>query len=513
MPAYFYSFPFQVLLVTLVAATLRLLLLWPMGLNDDEAYYWMWSHMPSLSYFDHTPGAGLFLVPVVKLFGDQVLTLRVLSCLTGVSTAVVITLVARSINPELSQRQWITILWVSSICGFVLLANLVWTPDALLLLFFTLGIWQLDRALTEGTPGAWLWTGACFALAMLSKANAGPYIALIGLWMLAHPKGRSHLHSPWPWISFVIVLSSLLPVLIWNLNHDWAFFRFQGVHIFAPDGSTGTTDQAASVNWREIAIFLVVYPVVAGPAVVAAIMQGKVIFQNDDRSASKHLLLSVALVATCFFAVIASYKSLPAHWAIVSILMLYILGIAQMVQWRKRWIVLQWLACIPVLVLIVAMNHFPPTVSLSKNWRNGLVWDQVYTIMLQEHKKLPVGTLMAGLKYQDASQLAFYERWRWSELPGGHAVPSLNLSGRSNHYAHVWSNDSYKNANFLVLSKKATNRLDNHFCRVRFLGEHDVFYLGKKIRTIFLYYGENFAGRPDLGFGNIDSASCIDTIQ
>jgi len=148
--------------------------------------------------------------------------------------------------------------------------------------------------------------------------------------------------------------------------------------------------------------------------------------------------------------------------------------------------------------LAIGLNYVPATVAKSSNWRNGLVWDQKYQIMRLQQSQLPSKTILAARRYQDASQLAFYERERWHELPSGHAMPALNLWGRSNHYAHVWLNDSYRGEDLLVLSGGALTSLQPHFCKVRKIGTYTVQYLQQDIRTFSLYYGQGFLGRPDV---------------
>src|SRR6202007_1764248 len=44
------------------------------------------------------------------------------------------------------------------------------------------------------------------------------------------------LRSPYPYLAAMIALVLFLPVLIWNMEYDWASFRFQGVRAFGGSG-------------------------------------------------------------------------------------------------------------------------------------------------------------------------------------------------------------------------------------------------------------------------------------
>ena len=50
----------------------------------------------------------------------------------------------------------------------------------------------------------------------------------IGLVLLLDPRGRRMLAGPWPWLGVALTALVFSPVLLWNAEHGWASFVFQG---------------------------------------------------------------------------------------------------------------------------------------------------------------------------------------------------------------------------------------------------------------------------------------------
>ena len=490
----------QLLLLVLVLVAARLVLLWPLGLNDDEAYYWAWSHMPSLSYFDNSPGAGWFLIPFSLLFGDHILTLRLLTALVGILVAFAITDAVSRLFPDLQRDELLRVLWLSSLSGVVILPSMVWTPDALLLLFTTLALSQLFTAVHENKASAWVLAGCFFGIAILCKANAALYVAIVGLWTLFYAPARKQLLTPWPWLGFLLILVALLPILLWNARNDWAFFRFQGGHIFAPEGApkAGETAHTLELSFSEPLFLVVACLLFIGPATVTAVQLLWRLLKRSNLSAPLHLILTMVLSTMVFFVIISVYKGFAPNWAILSILLIFIVGIGELVRRSKIWITAQASMAVVYVAIFIALSYLPATVALSYNWRDGLVWEQTYQIMREQQDKIEGDVILAALRYQDAAQLAFWERDRWQQLPGGHLVPALHLSGRSSHFAFMYPEQSYRGQNMLIISEKGPKTPAQHFCELETIGAFQVFHLGQQIREFNLYYGVGFFGRPDV---------------
>ena len=93
--------------------------------------------------------------------------------------------------------------------------------------------WALVRLADSDDGRWWLAAGVFAGLAALSKFTIALLIpaVLAFMWVPAW-RGR-WLRSPYPWAAAVIALLLFMPVLIWNMQHDWASFRFQAVRATA----------------------------------------------------------------------------------------------------------------------------------------------------------------------------------------------------------------------------------------------------------------------------------------
>jgi hypothetical protein len=94
--------------------------------------------------------------------------------------------------------------------------------------------WALVRLADSGDARWWLAAGVFAGLAALSKFTIVFLLpAVLAFMWVPSWRGR-WLRSPYPWAAAVIAVLVFTPVLVWNMQHDWASFRFQAVRVTAP---------------------------------------------------------------------------------------------------------------------------------------------------------------------------------------------------------------------------------------------------------------------------------------
>ena len=305
-------------LVTLILVTLMFRLAWSASLEtgQDEAYHYLYSVYPDWSYFDHPPmlmyltrlgiaACGGWVHPLSVRLGFVLLfsgstwvvfqwTKRFYGELAGVFAALALNLSAY---------------FTAAAGAFVL-------PDGPLLFFALLTMWGVSEALIA-TPGKilpWIWVGLACAGAMLSKYHAVFLPLGTVAYVLGTPSARWNLRTPGPYLAAVIGFLGLLPVLIWNSQHEWASFAFQSSRAvglqFRPGGLAlmlfGPMGFLFPWIWFSFAVILVTR-----------------LPRLRTTSGIDRLLLFLALLPLVLFTVVACFRPILPHWPLIGFLPLF----------------------------------------------------------------------------------------------------------------------------------------------------------------------------------------------
>ncbi len=220
----------------MVNLLLHLLLALILPVSNDEAYYWDWGQWLQWSYFDHPPGIS-WMTGLASYFFEGRLGIRLLSpflhtLLLAIHMRMLEELPGFSIRREKS-RSFLFFLWLSS-PGLFLMGSLA-LPDMGLWVFLQLGLWYslklCYRSHLKAQEGL-LW-GTLLGAAALFKYHAFPMGFSIGVGLL-FLRLREGKREPMFFITGLLAaLVILSPLWYWNIQHDWASFRFQAAHGFA----------------------------------------------------------------------------------------------------------------------------------------------------------------------------------------------------------------------------------------------------------------------------------------
>ena len=203
----------------------RFLLLPFMGLMPQDAYYHFYGENLSLSYFDHPGMIGYILRGFTEVFGK---TVYVVKLADFVVTSITLLSFYKLAKLFLSKTKALQALVLISSTLFLTVLSFNSTPDVPLLLFWTLSLISLYRAIFDKKKWHWIFAGIFMGLAFDSKYTA--VLLQIGLlaFVVFSNQYRKLLISPWLWISLVISVLVTFPVWWWNYQHDFASFAFQG---------------------------------------------------------------------------------------------------------------------------------------------------------------------------------------------------------------------------------------------------------------------------------------------
>jgi 4-amino-4-deoxy-L-arabinose transferase-like glycosyltransferase len=208
-----------------------------LGLSGDEAHYALYAAHPALSYYDHPPLVGWVQWPLVAL-GAPDGVLRLIPELLWLGTALLVHALALRLHalvqPAAGSAQaaglWAVLAY--SLAPLLHVLGIGLLPDTLLMFFTAALMLQTLRLLDAAQAqrlGNWLGLGALLGLAGLAKYTA-IFAALPVAACLLAAHGPGLLRRAAPWLALLLAVVLVLPVFIWNAQHDWASFRYQLHH-------------------------------------------------------------------------------------------------------------------------------------------------------------------------------------------------------------------------------------------------------------------------------------------
>jgi len=196
-----------------------------MGLMPQDAYYHFYGENLSLSYFDHPGMIGYILRGFTEVFGKTVFVVKLADF---VVTSFTLFSFHKLAGLFLSKNKALRALVLISSTIFVSIVSFNSTPDVPLLLFWTLSLISLYKAIFNNQKWQWILAGVFMGLAFDSKYTALLLqIGLLAFLVFSNPY-RKLLISPWLWFSLVISVLITFPVWWWNYQNEFASFAFQG---------------------------------------------------------------------------------------------------------------------------------------------------------------------------------------------------------------------------------------------------------------------------------------------
>jgi hypothetical protein len=191
-------------------------------LTFDEAYYWMWSRHLAGGYYDHPPMVAFVIRAGTLIAGDTEFGVRLVSILLALPMSFAIYRSTEILFGGTRTAASATILLNVTLMAAV--GTLIVTPDAPLLVAASFVLFFLAKVLETGRGVWWLAVGAAAGCALLSKYTAMFFGPAIVIWLIAVPKLRHWLLSPWLYLGGLVALLLFAPVILWNADHQWVSF-------------------------------------------------------------------------------------------------------------------------------------------------------------------------------------------------------------------------------------------------------------------------------------------------
>jgi 4-amino-4-deoxy-L-arabinose transferase-like glycosyltransferase len=291
---------------------LFLLLLSPLELSGDEAYYWEWGRRLDYGYFSKPPLIGWLMALFGWIGGDTTWGIRLGALLCGSAALLPLFLLGRSMfNAEAG-------FWAAVALAFTpghLAASFFFTIDAPLLLAWSLALWATWTLVQtrKWSPVGGLGLILALAMGLLSKQMMLVFPLLACAYLVLESRHRHWLTRPAWWLCLLAGSLALVPPVLWNAQHDWVTFTH----------TAGTNLRSTSVpaakqlgRWGEFvgAQFVLVGPVLL--AVLAWLLGRSLRCWGRLQPAERFLWIFCAPALLVFLVLAARMRALP-NWPAV----------------------------------------------------------------------------------------------------------------------------------------------------------------------------------------------------
>ena len=449
----------SLILLAVVALTrlfAALLVTRDLGLAGDEAYYWDWGRSPDWGYYSKPPMIGWIMGLLGKIAGPSPFAVR---CVALVISTTTLWLIGRLVTHLLSARLgFISMLCLALTPGHLAL-SLFLTIDAPLMLFWVaalLAFWQATRQPTS--LHWWLALSLCIGGGLLTKQIMLLMPVLLALFCLVSPTDRRILALPWFWASLLGSLLFLVPVLLWQQQHQWITLAHTAEHFHA--------GQLGWVRWfRRTLEWPLIQMLIHSPVLVLAAVAAMVGMSRELGKAArgKILLWVFCAPALLAFSLLALRQRINPNWPAVFCMPALVLGISWLFPekgsnpsgQRQRW--RQWLqrslitmaatahVALALVTLTPLRSH--PKISELVGWSE--VGEQLAQQLAACPKPQQTRILALGHRYL-AAQLAF-------NLPGNPRCYRFEPNGQISSQYEIWPGlESHIGEDVLMVSPMAS---------------------------------------------------------
>ncbi len=325
---------FLFLLAGVFIFRLSFLILAPLDLSPDEAYYWDWSRHLDWGYYSKPPLVAWIIAFFTNILGNNEFGVRFPALIFSTIDMIVIYLMGKRI---FSERAGFWAAATSAAMPGTTVLSLIMTIDAPLVCFWTLAFYSLwmaaepyltsieDRRHQRGIFW-WIITGITSGLGLISKQTMAGFWPLAFMFLLLFPTGRKTLRTPWPYISVTICILFLAPVVFWNWQHDWITVQHTAHH-FHSDGST-------PLSWLKTSSdFLISQLAVISPFTwtLAMLLCGCVLFRFRKMMPAQVYLAVMCMPAIAGIMLLSLKQRINANWPAP----FYISSIVLLAGWAK----------------------------------------------------------------------------------------------------------------------------------------------------------------------------------
>ncbi len=464
-------------------------------LAPDETNYWQWGRHLDWGYHDQAPLIGWAIALSTHFLGHTELGVRLPS---------IVALAVVSIYLILICRRWLdaqTALALAILSQAILEFNvggLMATPDGLQAAAWAAATYHVARAYEEDRFLHWAAGGICFGIGLLSKYSMVLFAPCALAYGLFSPLHRHRLKGIKPYAGALAGALLFSPVLIWNAQNGWNSAR----HV----AYLGGANQGVAIQWHTFGDFWAAQAALVTPLVFILVLAAWMRSYQQGRQQPFWMfryLFWVSFPVFLFFMLLSLHTRVYGNWPAFGYLAAAVLTAAFYGRndphgsdrpWGRRlWPWAIGLAYVMTGVVLIQTIHpfLPIPVALDRTAREVNGWRVLGQAAsnLRDRMPQPDHTFLFGLRYQIASELAFY-------TPGQPDTVSINRWNRPNVYDY-WRQDADLlgwDAIGVTLSADSQNQLQQVFKSVDPPIALPIYRGRSKVKTFYLYRAFGFTG-------------------
>ncbi len=297
-------------------------------LGNGEAYYFTWSRFLSWSYYDHPPLLA-WIERLTTLLSPSLAAIRLGPILCSAAFGLLFHRLADRLFG--ARAAFLSLILVTAIPVF-LATSIVLNPEAPLAPLWVGYLLVLEGMRERDDTYRPLLAGALLGLAFLAKYTAVLLVPTTFLYLLLSAPARRWLRRPSLYAGGAIALFVALPVLYWNVAHDWPTLHLHfverasvGLPVAGENRMSHLIEDAStpgSSAVERLARLLVGQGLAYSPFFAPALVMGLLRILRGARRDDRDLFLAAFSwpVLILLLGAMLKLKDAEAHWTMVALL-------------------------------------------------------------------------------------------------------------------------------------------------------------------------------------------------
>ncbi|PRY03950.1 dolichyl-phosphate-mannose-protein mannosyltransferase [Pontibacter ummariensis] len=378
---------------------IRLLTAQSMGLMPQDAYYYYYGEHIALSYYDHPPMIAYLLRSFTELFGKSEEVIKLADFTVTAFSLLAFYFLAKQFLS--ARKAMLTLLLLGST---IMITNLsiVSLPDVPLVLFWTLSLLLLYKAIFTEKGYYWAMAGVSIGLSFNSKYTAVFLLGGLVLFLLASQEHRRLLFSRKLLLTLVFFTVTISPVVIWNLQNDLASFRFQSSSRFS---TIAALNLSPKYFFGNIGLQLLLLMPVFFVAMFAVFWKlSKKAFIRRSLPNSKTLfLLCFSLPIVAFFFALSTVYLVKSNWLMPAYIATAILVGMYLMEKQLKYHL--GISIVLHVILLIQVVYYPIPVKSDDTWWG---WEKLAAEVSALKRNYPNHFIVSDDGYKTSAVLNFY---------------------------------------------------------------------------------------------------------